>query len=89
MITFDEKKRARNLDKHGIDLSDCESVFDYPMLTTEDDRFVYGEQRFKSLGWLTDRVVVLIWTDRDLGPHLISCRYGDKDETCKYFAQAY
>lgn len=55
------------------------------MLTDEDARAAYGEQRLKTLGWLAGRVVVLIWTDREGGPHLISCRYGDKHETDDYF----
>lgn len=67
------------------DLAQCESVFDFPMLTIEDNRAAYGEQRLKSLGLLGARVVVLIWTDRALGPHLISCRNGDKHETNRYF----
>ncbi|MBI2399101.1 MAG: BrnT family toxin [Xanthomonadales bacterium] len=85
MVTFDAAKRAANLAKHGIDLADCESVFDFPMLTIEDSREAYGEQRLKSLGWLADRVVVLVWTDRDAGPHLISCRHGDQREANRYF----
>lgn len=85
MVSYDESKRASNLRKHGIDLAQCESVFDFPMLTIEDDREAYGEQRLKSLGWCSGRVVVLVWTDRAAGPHLISCRYGDKHETNRYF----
>jgi uncharacterized DUF497 family protein len=89
VITFDEAKRAINLAKHGIDLAECESVFDWPMVTVEDDREAYGEQRLRSLGWFHARVVVLVWTEREAGPHLISCRYGDKSETRDYFKQAY
>lgn len=87
MVTFDEAKRAANLAKHAIDLAACESVFDFPMVTIEDNREAYREQRLKSLCWLRDRVAVLIWTDRRDGPHLISCRYGDKHETTRYFDQ--
>jgi len=85
MITYDETKRAANLAKHGIDLAECGSVFDAPMLTEEDTREAYGEQRLKSLCWLKGRVAVLIWVDRKDFPHLISCRYGDKHETHDYF----
>lgn len=85
MITFDESKRKANIRKHGIDLAQCESVFDFPLLTEEDTRADYGEQRLKSLGWFNARVVMLVWTDRKSGPHLISCRYGDKHETQSYF----
>lgn len=85
MITFDPIKRQTNLRKHGIDLAGCEVIFDALMVTDEDDREAYGEQRLKSLGWFNSRVVVLIWTDRETGPHLISCRYGDARETDRYF----
>ncbi len=85
MISWDPTKRNRNLVKHGIDLAECETVFDAPMLTREDARVAYGEQRFRSLCWLHDRVAVLVWTDQVAGPHLISCRYGDKHETQAYF----
>jgi len=55
------------------------------MLTEGDTRANYGEQRLKSLGWFNERVVLLVWTDREVGPHLISCRYSDKHETQSYF----
>jgi hypothetical protein len=85
MVTYDEAKRQANLAKHGINLNDCGSVFDAPMLTVEDASEAYSEQRLKSLCWLNGRVAVLVWTDRAPGPHLISCRYGDKHETLTYF----
>ena len=85
VITFDDAKRQINLRKHEIDFADCAAIFDAPLVTDEDDREAYGEQRLKSLGWLNDRVVALVWTDRETGPHLISCRYGDRHETQRYF----
>jgi len=45
MVTYDEAKRIANLVKHAIDLEACASVFDAPMLTVEDARESYGEQR--------------------------------------------
>ena len=85
MVTYDEAKRATNLAKHGIDLGECATVFDAPMLTEEDAREAYGEQRLRSLCWLNQRVAMLVWTERDTGPHLISCRYGEPHETRRYF----
>lgn len=83
-MSYDPAKRKLNLRRHGIDLAECEAVFDEPMLTREDDRIAYGEQRFISLGWLKDRVVVLVWTDREDEPHLISCRDGETHEQEAY-----
>ena len=85
-MSYDAVKRQLNLRQHGIDLAECEATFDEPMLTQEDDRETYGEQRFISLGWLKDRVVVLVWTDRKDGPHLISCREGEPHEQETYFS---
>jgi uncharacterized DUF497 family protein len=82
---YDPAKRKRNLRKHAIDLAECDLVFDEPMVTREDDRLAYDEQRFISLGWLKDRVVVLVWTDREDEPHLISCREGEPHEQEAYF----
>jgi len=84
MVTYDQVKRA----KHAIDLTECESVIDFALITVENKREAYGELRLKSLGWWNNRVVVLIWTDRSTGPYLISCRYGDKHETNRYFDES-
>ena len=89
VITWDETKRLRNIrDRDGIDLAECESIFDWPMVTTEDAREAYGEKRLESYGLLNGRVVVLIWTDCATGTHLISCRYGEKHEIREYFKNA-
>jgi len=85
MISWDEPKRLSNIEKHGIDLSRLEKVFDYPMITHEDERESYGEVRNESLGWWEDSVVVLIWTERNDVAHLISCRYADRSKTKTYF----
>lgn len=84
-MTYDPAKRRKNRRKHEIDLAECEAVFDGPMLTREDTREQYGEERLVSLGWLEDRVVVLVWTDREDGPRLISCREANSHEQEAYF----
>lgn len=84
-MAFDPAKRKRNLRKHGVDLDGCEAVFDGPMLTREDDRESYGEQRWVSMGWLKERVVVLVWVNHDDGPRFISCREAEPHEQEAYF----
>ena len=76
-MSYDPAKRKLNLRKHAIDLADCEALFDEPMLTRE--------QRLVSLGWLKNRVVVLVWTDREDEPHFISCREAETHEQEAYF----
>ena len=84
-MPFDPAKRKANLKKHEIDLAECESVFEEPMLTREDASESYGKQRLISLGWLNGRVVFLVWTDREEGPRLISCREAEPYEKQAYF----
>lgn len=84
-MSHDPGKRRTNLHKHRIDLPGCMDVFDSPMLTREDDREDYGEQRWVSLGWAHGTVVVLVWTDREEGPRLISCREAAPHEREAYY----
>ena len=84
-MSYDPAKRKKNERKHAIDLAECETVFDAPMLTREDTREHYGEQRLISLGMLRKKVVVLVWTDRKDGPRLISCREAKPHEQEAYF----
>jgi uncharacterized DUF497 family protein len=84
-MSHDATKRRKNLRKHGIDLPECMEAFDGPMLTREDDREDYGEQRFVSLGRAQSRVVILVWTDREDGPRLISCREAESYEREAYY----
>lgn len=84
MIGWDEPKRKANLKKHGIDLADLESAFDFPMVTVEDDRAPYGELRLQSLARWRGRVIFLVWTVRQSAAHLISCRYADRSQIQDY-----
>src|SRR3546814_2615724 len=84
MISHDPAKRRTNLAKHNIDLPGCMEAFDGPMLTREDDREDYGEQRLVSLGWAHGRVVVLVWTDREEKPRLKIERASCRERVCQY-----
>jgi len=86
MISYDENKRQTNFKKHGIDLADCVSIFDHPMITREDNRENYGEQRLQSLGLLNSVVVFIVWIDKADHPHLISVREATKYEQKYYYA---
>ena len=84
-FTWDEAKRKRNLAKHGFDFIDAETVFSGATFTIEDDRFVYGEQRFITLGMLHGVVVVITHTEQDASLRIISMRKATKHEQRIYF----
>ncbi len=86
MISYDDDKRIRNLEKHGIDLTECEEVFDHPMITKEDTSESYGEQRLQSLGLLKSRVVFIVWVDDIDYPRIISVRETKKHEQRYYYS---
>ncbi len=77
MNTWDETKRASNLTNHGVDFADLEGFFDGDLLTREDTRAAYQEQRLQSIGVFNGVALFVVWTPRgedgDI-PHLISAR---------------
>ena len=82
-----DRKRKANIARHGIDFADCEAIFDSPVITREDDREAYGEQRLQSYGIIEGIVVFLCWVEREHGPHLISIRKAKRYEQKYYFSQ--
>ncbi|MBI2800447.1 MAG: BrnT family toxin, partial [Gammaproteobacteria bacterium] len=62
-FTWDEAKRRDNLREHGFDFIYTPEVFEGPTFTFEDDRFVYREQRFVTLGFLGGIPVSVVHTE--------------------------
>lgn len=87
MVTWNEPKRRSNLKEHGLDFVGCERVFDGPVITQEDDRLAYGEQRINLIGSLAGQVVHMTYTERGEDLHVISLRKATKHEARHYFSQ--
>lgn len=86
MITWDESKRLLNIHNHGLDFVGCEAVFNGPVITEEDARLAYGEQRINVIGFLCDGIVTMTYTERGDDVHIISLRRATRHEI-KRFAQ--
>ncbi len=84
---WDEAKRLANLEKHGIDFIDVSELFDGDIVTVEDDRYSYGEQRFVTFGLLQGRVVAVVHTDRGESIRIISARKATNYEQRTYFQE--
>jgi len=84
IIEFDTEKRDKALMERGLDFADSNKVFAGLHFIARDDRFDYGEERFITIGYLDDRVVVLIWTPRNDARRIISMRYANDREISRY-----
>jgi uncharacterized protein len=88
VVTWDEKKRLANIKAHGLDFLGCEAIWDEFTVTREDIRQSYREQRLVTFGRLNRQVVVLVYTERRRGPHIISLRKAEKYEARYYIEEA-
>jgi uncharacterized DUF497 family protein len=83
-IEFDPAKRHITLEHRGLDMAQAGEIFEDTTLTVADDRRDYGEVRFITFGWLTGRMVVLVWTPRGAGRRIISLRKANDREQALY-----
>lgn len=76
----DKAKRDTTLAERGLDFADAALVFDGPTATLEDTRKDYGEPRFRTMGLLYGRAVMVVWTPRKTSRRVISMRYAHERE---------
>jgi uncharacterized DUF497 family protein len=85
---WDEKKNAANLQKHGLSFDLAALLFRTPTLEEPDNRRDYGERRLRVYGAITGRVLVCIFTDRQLSGRdvrwIISLRKANQREVRRF-----
>lgn len=82
--TYDRQKDLLNQDKHGLELA-AAAEFDWSTaLIREDTRRDYGESRFIGLGYIENRLHVIVFTPRKNGYRVISLRRANKREQKRY-----
>ncbi len=82
-ITFDPEKRRRTLENRGLDFADAGAIFRSRHISQLDDRENYGETRFITYGYIGDRIVALVWTERRTSRRIISLRKANEREQKK------
>ena len=83
--TFDPKKNAINLRRHGVSLTEGDGVLNDPLALTIEDDSAQGEQRFVSIGINTfGRLMVVVYTHRGENIRLISVRHAEPKERRAY-----
>ncbi len=81
---WDELKRQSNLLKHGVDFSLSEE-FDWDTAWIEPDRRrAYGENRWIAIGWLGERLHVLVFAERGGSVRIIGLRKANLREGKQY-----
>ena len=83
-IEFDPNKRLRTLEERDVDFADAILVFEGIGLTERDHRIDYGEERFITVGWLREVLVVLVWTPRGDARRIISMRKANDREKARF-----
>ena len=83
-IEFDPEKRRRTLLERGLDMAHAFRVFETAHTTAEDDRVIYDETRFITVGYLNNRMVVVVWSMRAGARRIISLRKANEREQEKF-----
>lgn len=85
VFEWDEAKRQRNIEQHGIDFIDMLPCFAHPQrIVREDARQDYGERRFHLLCPLRGRLYHVTFTERRQNIRLISARRANQREQRYY-----
>ncbi|MGA3307194.1 MAG: BrnT family toxin [Xanthobacteraceae bacterium] len=70
--------------ERGLDFDEAPEVFAGRYYQRRDDRRDYGETRIITVGFLRNRMVVLVWTPRGGDRHVISMRKANEREKARY-----
>ena len=85
-IEFDSAKNKANIAKHGVDMA-AAADFDFETAKTwPDTRQSYGEDRTIALGFIADRLHVLVFTMRRT-VRVISLRKANNKERKAYHGE--
>ncbi|HVO22987.1 MAG TPA: BrnT family toxin [Candidatus Margulisiibacteriota bacterium] len=83
--TFDPKKDAANIRKHGISLTEGDGVLSDPLALTVEDTAAVGEQRFVTIGAnVFGQLRVVVYTHRGSDQRIISVRKPEPREVRDY-----
>ena len=82
-IEFDPAKDAANVSKHYLSLKDFRG-FDGPVLGTLDQRYDYGEPRYRAFGRINGSGYCLVYTVRRDVLRLISFRRAHEKEMSRH-----
>lgn len=83
-ILFDPAKNALNIAKHGLSLADAAEFEMAAAVVEVDDRFDYGEVRFRAFGRVDGQGRCLVFTWSEGSVRAISYRRAREKEMRRY-----
>lgn len=83
---WDENKRERNLQKHGLDFLDAIHIFMDPE-RIEVEVIMQEEKRYQTIGSVNEIIIFVVYTHRGKNKRLISARKASKNERKIYQAK--
>ena len=83
-IEYNPVKRDATLANRGLDFADAVAIFAGRHISRVDDRFDYGETRVITVGFIGQRMVVTVWTERGDRRRIISLRKANDDEQATF-----
>lgn len=88
-FTWDERKAARNMEKHQVDFEEAKTIFDDPtFISFIDDEHSLDEERYITIGFSNlGRLLMVAHTEREGQIRIISARKAIKREE-QYYATA-
>ncbi len=86
LVEWDETKRRRNIEEHGVDFRDAALIFLRPVIEAVDRRSDYGEERLRALGGVGDDYFMVAYTWRGAVRRIISAWRVDEDGKRRYQA---
>lgn len=87
-ISFDPAKNEKNIALRGISFELAVEFEWSGALVVEDTRRAYSERRYQALGYIGDRLHMLVFTPRASLVHVIRLRKANEREVKRYESQA-
>jgi len=87
---WDLRKNFLNIKKHKLSFEEARLIFQDPQIHSELDRIVDGEERWRSIGYMNDVLIVLVahtvWEDEDGDEviRILSARRATAHERMRY-----
>lgn len=83
-LEWDDRKRAANLAKHGLDFALLAEFNWTRAVFVPDLRHDYGEQRLRAYGLVGDMTCTVVFTRRGSAFRIISLRRSNRQERARY-----